>query len=281
MDSLRKKRVQLFIILISIVLGILAIILLYTFNWIHIVDSYITQEGSLGVVIIISLRIVFVSSMGLYTLYQWFKQEERFMSDMPFLFALFFILLVFGKALDLFVDFIFFQHDLELVLIVLKARYLIMIFDFLPMIYLSSEMILFSLSLRNRFKRLSDKKYQNKVRKRVLVALLLIEAITGILAPTVRILSMFYPIIVIPSLITIVWLFRFAYKNKRLSQVNTFILTVGFGMYLISQIIRPLIQFIIGESPLFLIIAESTDLLIFIIIFIGFSKKANYATSAI
>ena len=278
MDSLRKKRVQLFIILASIVLGILAIVLLYTFNWIHIVDSYITQEGSLGVVIIISLRIVFVSGMGLYTLYQWFKQEERFISDMPFLFALFFILLVFGKVLDLFVDFIFFQHDLELVLIVLKARYLIMIFDFLPMIYLSSEMILFSLSLRNRFKRLSDKKYQNKVRTRVLVALLLIEAIAGILAPNVRILSMFYPIIVIPSLITIVWLFRFAYKNKRLSQVNTFILTVGFGMYLISQIIRPLIQFIIGESPLFLIIAESTDLLIFIIIFIGFSKKANYAT---
>ncbi len=278
MDSLRKKRVQLIIILTSIVFGILAIVLLYTFNWIHIVDSYITQEGSLGVVIIISLRIVFVSCMGVYTLYQWFKQEERFMSDMPFLFALFFILLVFGKALDLFVDFIFFQHDLELVLIVLKARYLIMIFDFLPMIYLSSEMILFSLSLRNRFKRLSDRKYQNKVRTRVLVVLLLIEAIAGILAPTVRTLSIFYPIIVIPSLITIVWLFRFAYKNKRLSQVNTFILTVGFGMYLISQIIRPLIQFIIGESPLFLIIAESTDLLIFIIIFIGFSKKANYAT---
>ncbi|MHA2123454.1 MAG: hypothetical protein ACW990_19825, partial [Promethearchaeota archaeon] len=134
MDSLQKKRVHLITIVSSIVLGILAIVLLYTFNWVHIVDSYITQEGSLGVVLIISLRIVFVSGMGLYTLYQWFKQEERYISDMPFLFGLFFIFLVFGKALDLFIDFIFFQLDLDLVLLVLKARYLIMIFDFLPMI---------------------------------------------------------------------------------------------------------------------------------------------------
>ncbi|MHA2275621.1 MAG: hypothetical protein ACXAC2_07630, partial [Candidatus Kariarchaeaceae archaeon] len=107
MDSLRKKRVHLITIISSIAFGTLAIVLLYVFNWVHIVDSYITQEGSLGVVIIISLRIIFVSGMGFYTLYQWFKQEERYMSDMPFLFGLFFIFLVFGKALDLFVDFIF------------------------------------------------------------------------------------------------------------------------------------------------------------------------------
>ena len=96
------------------------------------------------------------------------------------------------------------------------------------------------------------------------------------MAPNTTIIGILLPLFVIPSLIIIVWLFQFAYRNKRLSQVNPLILTFGFSAYLISQIIRPLLQNLLGAGTTYIIIAEIIDLIIFIIIFIGFYLKANY-----
>lgn len=53
-------------------------------------------------------------------------------------------------------------------------------------------------------------------------------------------------------------------------------LTIGFGAYLISQIVRPLAQFIIGENALFIVITEIIDIIIGLVIFIGYIKKSNY-----
>jgi len=275
MKAFQKKSLYVSIILLSVSLGLIAVILLYYLNWGNIVESYNTQEGALGVILIISSRILIVSGMAFYTFFRWFKQEEQYFSDIPFLFGLFFIFLVFGKTLDMFVAFIFFQLNASVVLVVLKIRYFIMILDFFPMIYLSSEMILFSFSLKPRYKRLTNERARNKTSLKFITLILIIEGIAGLIAPNSTILSIYYPIIVIPSLLTIVWLFYFAYKNKRLSQVNTLILTIGFGLYLISQILRPLAQFIIGESAVFLIFAETIDLIIFIIVFVGFYKGSK------
>ena len=275
--SISRKRNFYFLTLSSSVsLGIIAVLSLYYINWNSIVESYVTIEGALGVVSAISARIIIVSGMALYTFYQWFKQEEQYLSDLPFLFGLYFVLLVFGKALDLFSAFIFFQLNEFIVLTVLKVRFFIMVLNFFPMIYLSSEMILFSFSLKPRFKNLTNERKRNKISVRFIVVIILIESIAGILASNQRTLSIYYPIIVIPSLLTIVWLFNFARKNKRLSQINTLILTMGFGAYLVSQIIRPLAQFVIGESAMFLILAETLDLIIFVVIFIGFYGKSHY-----
>ena len=275
MKAFQKKSLYISIILLSVSLGLIAVMLLYYLNWGIIVESYNTQEGALGVVLIISSRILIVSGMAFYTFFRWFKQEEQYFSDIPFLFGLFFMFLVFGKTLDMFNAFIYFQVNASIVLVVLKIRYFIMILDFFPMIYLSSEMILFSFSLKPRYKRLTSEKERNKTSLKFITLILIIEGIAGLIAPNSIILSIYYPIIVIPSLLTIVWLFYFAYKNKRLSQVNTLILTIGFGLYLISQIIRPLAQFIIGESAVFLIFAETIDLIIFIIVFVGFYKGSK------
>ena len=275
--SISRKRNFYFLTLSSSVsLGIIAVLSLYYINWNSIVESYVTIEGALGVVLAISLRITIVSGMALYTFYQWFKQEEQYLSDLPFLFGLYFVLLVFGKALDLFGAFIFFQLNDFIVLTVLKVRFFIMILNFFPMIYLSSEMILFSFSLKPRFKNLTNERKRNKISVRFIVVIILIESIAGILATNQRTLSIYYPVIVIPSLLTIVWLFNFARKNKRLSQINTLTLTIGFSAYLISQIIRPLAQFVIGESAMFLILAETLDLIIFVIIFLGFYGESHF-----
>lgn len=276
MRSSNKKKIYLTLISLPVLIGIISVFLLYYFNWNVIIQSYLTHEGALGVVLIISSRIIILSGMVIYTFYKWFKQEKQYFSDLPFLFGIFFLFLVFGKTLDLFADFIYFELNEALVLSVLKTRYFIMILDFLPMIFLSSEMILFSFSLRPSFNKLTNEERRNKISYQLIFGILFIEFIAGLLAPTVRTLTIYYPIIIIPSLITIFWLFRFAYKNKRLSQVNTLILTIGFGAYLISQITRPLAQFIIGESDIFLIFAESIDLIIFLVIFLGFYRESKY-----
>ena len=228
----KSKKLFLSILLLSAILGSIAVLLLYVLNWDLIIESYNTQEGALGVVLIISFRIIIVSGMAFYTFFRWFKQEEQYFSDIPFLFGLFFMFLVFGKTLDMFNAFIYFQLNASFVLVVLKIRYFIMILDFFPMIYLSFEMIFFSISLKPRFSKYSNEKVRNKISLRLIIIILIIESIFGIIAPNSTILSIYYPIIVIPSLLTIVWLFYFAHKNKRLSQVNTLILTISFGFYL-------------------------------------------------
>jgi len=277
MISIQKKKFYLATLLSSVILGIVLITLLYSFSWTIIIDSYTEYNGALGVVLVITGRIGIVTGMTIYTFIQWFKQEEQYFSDLPFLFGLFFLLLVFGKALDMYNAFIFFQVGEVMVLIITKLRFIIMILDFLPMIYLSIGMILFSLSLKEKNRSLRDEKRLNAVRVRIII-LVIISELTAILTiNSISVISILYPIVVIPSLITIVWLFNFAYRNKRLSQVNASILWIGFTAYLVSQIVRPLVQFIIGESALFLIIAETLDLTIFVLIFIGFYKRANYS----
>jgi hypothetical protein len=195
---------------------------------------------------------------------------------MPFLFGSFFLLLIFGKALDLFIDFTYLELDDELLLPVFKARYFIAIFDLLPMIFLSIYMILISLSLKERFNKLSNEKYLNKIRIRILIIIIVIEVLIGIFILNIAIAPIIYPIIIVPSLISIVWLFYFSWRNQRLSQVNTFILMISFGLYLLSQISRPVAQNILGDSPTYVITAELIDVIISVLIFIGFYKKSKY-----
>ncbi|MFX0034458.1 MAG: hypothetical protein ACFE9I_02310 [Candidatus Hermodarchaeota archaeon] len=259
----------------SVIIGIIAISFLYIFNWAILVETYQTHEGTLIIVITIGIRVFLVSLMAIYTFYRWFKQEKQYFSDIPFLFGIFFLLLIFGKLIDLFIDFSYFKLDQELLLLVMKTRYLIAILNLLPMMSLSIFMILFSLSLRQRFKKLSNENTLNTVRTWILIIIVAIEIIVDIFVLTIENSPIIYPITILPSLIAIVWLFNFAWRNQRLSQVNTFILMIGFGFYLITSILRPVIQFIVGESPLFVITAESIDIIIFFIIFIGLYKKSS------
>ena len=110
MISSQKKKIYLSTILSVVILGVILVSLLYYFSWTVIVLSYNEYNGALGVVLVITSRIGIVSGMASYTFIQWFKQEEQYFSDLPFLFGLFFLLLVFGKALDMYNAFIFYLH---------------------------------------------------------------------------------------------------------------------------------------------------------------------------
>ncbi|MHA2037634.1 MAG: hypothetical protein ACW972_01930 [Promethearchaeota archaeon] len=263
-----KKKYKL-ILTLGISVGIICILCLYLFTLPLIINNII--EGTLQIVLIISTRIVILTITTYYLYNKWFHQEAQYLSDIPFLLGLFFLILLFGKFIDLHWDLTFFLYDGTTVLYYLKLRYLIIILEVAPLLYLGLEIIFFR--LEEKFQKLKDKRYMNKLRIEIMLCVIVIESISVFIVPNYTLLGRLLPIILIPSLIGIVYIFFLAYRLNRLSVVKPKILTVGFFLYLISNIFRPVMQNIIGDNPNYIILVESVDLIIFIIIFLGLYKK--------
>lgn len=81
------------------------------------------------------------------------------------------------------------------------------------------------------------------------------------------------PIILIPSLLGIVYIFYMAYSLNRLTIVKPGILTISFFLYMLSNVFRPIMQNILGETASYIIVVEIVDIIIFMIIFLGLYKK--------
>ncbi|MFX1479866.1 MAG: hypothetical protein ACFFCI_17245 [Promethearchaeota archaeon] len=275
---MKKSNIYKLIISSSSLVGFLWVYIIYAINISIISQAVVELDGVSLVIIIILIRIAILLGSTIYMYYKWFRQEEQYISDIPFLFATFFLLLTFGKSIDLFFDLTFTYFSEALNLFVIKVRFFIIIFTVFSLIFLSLKMILYWFSLKNKFKKLKDEDYQNKANLAILGIIIIIESIAIIITPDTDTISVVLPAVVIPSLIVIIWLFAFAHKNKRLSQVNSFVLMIGFGLYLISQIIRPILLQIFGEVATYLNIAEIIDLVIFAVIFIGFYLEANYVS---
>ncbi len=275
-----KKKLYKLTILLGILIGVMGIISLFIIYSSEVIDSLNNIKGAWFVLIIILIKIGILSGMVFYLFLQWFKQEKQYLSDIPFLFGLFFLFLIFGKFLDILFNLTFFTLDEESVLFLLKVRYFVAILTLFPMMYLSIGMIIYYLSLKERFKKLRDAKYSNKISGIVLTIIVFIESIAIIIAPNTTIMGILLPCFVVPSVITIVWIFAFAYKNKRLSQAHPLILAIGFFLLLISQILRPLAQNVLGDSAEYIIFVELFDLFTYIlIIFLGLILKVKYKSN--
>ncbi|MFX0043841.1 MAG: hypothetical protein ACFE8L_13095 [Candidatus Hodarchaeota archaeon] len=256
---------------ISIIIAIIGIIILYYLNFPLIIQAFQDYEGALEVVLIITIRMIILSITAYYLFHKWFKQEAQYLSDIPFLLALFFLILTFGKAIDLLWDLTFYTFNDSVVLLFLKFRFFIIIFEVAPLIYLGLEIIFFR--LEDRFQKLKDKQYMNRLRMILIIIVVSIESIVVIIAPNNTTMGMLLPSIVIPSLVGIVYIFYLAYKLNRLTVVKPGILTLGFLLYLFSSIFRPVMQNILGEEASYIIVTESVDIIIFILIFFGLYKK--------
>ena len=113
----------------------------------------------------------------------------------------------------------------------------------------------------------------NRVRSTLITLILGSESILIIFLPTNTSVGLLLPVILIPSLMGIVYIFYLAYKGDRLNVVKPKILTIGFLLYLFSNIFRPILPLIMGETPDYIIVVELIDLIIFIFIFFGMYKK--------
>ena len=266
----KKGEFKLYIIL-CIILSTIAVGFLYTFNFNLVLKAYEEYEGALLVVLIIIVRILILSITSYYLFHKWFKQEAQYLSDIPFLLGLFFLILIYGKAVDLFWDLTYFSFNENTVLLFLKLRFFIIIFDVAPLLYVGLEIIFFR--LEDRFPRLKNKKYMNNLRLRLIILTLLVEFSVIIVIPNVDLMGLFLPMVVIPSILGITYIFFLAYRLHRLSVVKPGILTIGFLLYLISNIFRPLMQNILGEEASYIIVSELVDIMVFIVVFFGLYKR--------
>jgi hypothetical protein len=283
MVNMDKKNLYLTEIIIFTAISLIGTIIIYILNIgaiIRGIEILNTFPGILNnawsMIIIILIRIILLAGMSIYMFKEWFNQEHQYLSDLPFLFALFFLILIFGKAFDLLYNLLYYSTDELTFSIIYKIRLSIGVLDLSPMYYLSIGMIIFFLTLSGKHKKLENKEYSKKIQLLLFLLIVVIELIIIILFLTVKTAVIILPSIVIPSIITIVVIFYLAYKNERLSQVNPLILSVGFGAYLLSQIIRPVFHTIIGQTPLTISISEIIDLIIFLVIFLGLIRKIEY-----
>jgi len=267
-----SKRLYKTLLLSSILVGITCICCLYLFSLPLVLKAFAEYEGALQIVLIISARIIILSIISYYLFHKWFKQEAQYLSDIPFLLGLFFLILIFGKAIDLLWDLIFFTLSDEIVLLFLKFRFFIIIFEVAPLLYLGMEIIFFR--LEDHYTKLKNKAYMNTLRARIITIIVIVESIVVLIIPNFTLIGMVLPMILIPSLLGIVYIFYLAYRLQRLSVVKPKILTIGFFIYLISNVFRPIMQNVIGESASYIIVVEFVDLIIFAVIFLGLYKKA-------
>jgi hypothetical protein len=276
MVRMERRRKYLVILIVGICIGIMAISLLYLINLDVMETTITTIDGASLVLIALIIRISILAGMAIYLFIRWFSQEEIYTSDLPFLFGMFFLVLMFGKLLDILTNFLYPSVSSEVYLTYLKIRQLSVIGTLAPMIFLSIMMIFTLLQVNGKIKKYNDSKEINIISLKILVLIAIIEAVIIIITPNTIFAGINFAIFVVLSLLVITWIFYFSYHNKRLSQVHPLIIAIGFTFYLFSNVLRPIAQNIIGENALFIVITEIIDIIIGLVIFIGYIKKVKY-----
>ena len=139
---MKPRQVILTLMLLAILLTSV-FIFFYCANWNYILLT-LEVEGSIIAVSMIVIRIVILIVMTIYLFYRWAQQEiSQYLSDTPFLMALFIFLLVFGKVFDLFYNFMYYHYDDMSFLLLLKVRFGYIIVNMIPLLLVSADIWLF------------------------------------------------------------------------------------------------------------------------------------------
>ena len=267
----KKQKFKTFFIYISIILLISYILLVYSI-WSEIYAVFNKIETYLAILIIFS-RMFILCCFTIFLLKRWFKQEAIYTSDAYFLFALFFIILIFGKGIDLLISLIYFSESYNFIymLIFFKIRYIIITINAIPLLYLGLEVLMSLFDIY--IKRISKIQF-NLIKMSIVSLFLIINSIIILITPNLDGILSVLPIITTLTMVGIIILFALMYKIKRLSQAHGMIIAFGFFLVIISHILRPSLTKDFNISML--IIAELIDIMLYIIIFLGFIKKPPY-----
>ncbi len=272
----KKSKYKIYLSLASHTL-VISYILLFILIWDRI-NAVFNQDETYITFLIILVRISITISFALILLSKWFKQEAIYLSDAYFLFSVFLIILIMGKAMDFYISLISFKetYNPDYLLWLFKVRYSLIILNGLPLLYLGLEILM------NLFK-VYIKEFSRKQFIILRISILAIYSITlllyTLLSPSLELILSVLPIVTTITMIGIIVLFILMYRIKRLSQAHGLIIGLGFILIIISSLLRPSLTK--GLELRSLITAELIDQILCIIIFIGFIKKPPYIKSII
>lgn len=249
----------------------------YFLNIPEIFESLTQIEGMWSIFIFILIRISFTSGMTWYAFRKWFKRKDISLLDIEFLFGLFFLGLTIGKSLDLLYKLTYFTAEKENLLLLLKFRYILIVLTAAPLVLIGLDII--TLMISDRYEKIAYSNYKNIINLIIIALITAIESIIIIFAPDLISISVILICIHMPSLAWITCTFYYAHKAEQLSQLKPIIIAIAFFidfiLYTISIITSPYRNKNIGFSPTYIIFAESIDLIIIMIIFLGFHRKSN------
>ncbi len=269
-----KKKKFLYSIFTVIIVLAIAFSILYSLYWSDLITIILSNEGLwIGAVAIIS-RVFILGIMSFVLFRKWLRQEAIYISDAYFLFGSFFGILTCAKIYDLFFNLVFISGAFpsELILLLAKVRFFVIIVNLIPILYIGLDAILIYINM-NKNKEMNKKQF-NKLRLRIMLGYVLVTTLVIILAPSVDFLNLVFPFVTILIYIAIAFMFLFMYKNKRLVQANGLIIGIAFICFLISNLIRTIL---INTDLSLGIFAELIDIGVNLLIFIGFISKPKYA----
>jgi len=275
MDAKKLKYIR-YLIGSAIIIGII-FTFLYVIYWSTISYSLTQLPNTIVSVIASLIRIVVLGIMSLLLFIKWFKQEAIYTSDAYFLFALFFMILTCGKIFDLHYNLLLVSelYNDAFLLVFLKIRYFLILFNLFPVLYIGLQAIM---TLTSAYIKEMSKPRFNKIRSWILFIFAAIFSILILLANSISYLITILPFFTILIYIALAIMFLFMYKNKHLSQANGLIIGIAFFAFVVSNIFRSIISVYALDTPSIFFIIEGVDIFVNFLMFIGFIKKPKYAT---
>jgi len=249
---------------------------LYVIFWSTISYSLTQLPNTMLSIIASLIRIVVLGIMSLLLFIKWFKQEAIYTSDAYFLFALFFIILTYGKIFDLHYNLLLVSelHDDAFLLVFLKIRFFLILLNLLPVLYIGLQAIM---TLASAYIKEMSKARFNNIRSWILFIFAVVFSIIIVLAASISFLITVLPFFTILIYIALAIMFIFMYKNEHLSQANGLIIGIAFFAFVVSNIFRSIISVYALDTPSIFFMIEGVDIFVNFLMFIGFIRKPKYA----
>ncbi len=215
-----------------------------------------------------SLKSIVIFSLGTILFRKWLNQNQKYYSDFPFLNSLGFYFYAIGKIFDIYLYIKFRSNDTSgvindsQVLALAKARFILS-----PVIVLIPYLILMLVIW-----------FQGKKKLQIGIGLgwALISIFAVLMARSYPQLLLVNVIIAFPPIFLSIITFGIINHQKRLPQINSLILMIGWSLYVVSQLIRS-IWVNLGSGTWGLsYVAELIEMVTFVIIGIGFLIPSFY-----
>jgi len=127
------------------------LIALYLLYGSEAVKIYTNTPELMWTTIIILVRVVVMFSFCYYMFNKWYKQDKRYIKNIPFLVGLFFYFSAIGKFLDVLLYIRYFVREDTTFLLLAKMRQVFFIVTFIPMLYLGLKPFLYSLGIKRKW----------------------------------------------------------------------------------------------------------------------------------
>ena len=268
----RNTSISLLVINVSFIITMGIVAFLYQ----TLIGQSMANQDIRMVLLITSLRVGLMATISFLTYYSWTKQEESYLSDIPFLMSIFFLSIMFGKIFDLFQFSTGLYVTAEELLVQTRVREIIVVANVVPLLIFDLSLLFFWLSLKDRYKKLGDKKFANKLRASIIILYSVGFSILILITPTMKAIQMFLPIILYPGLLLTALVFYTAWKLDRLGKIRPGLLSIAFFAYMVTNTLRPFVFFaIFGMSAEYALYSELGDMTVFILMFISLVKKKD------